>query len=179
MGRVIAFFIVFVIIFTCYGCNDVGVSNVSLTPSSNSTESRDDVSGCKDVVKTNYKLIVDGEVILTEDVVYMHLEEYYVELPFLAILNRLGATITWKNETTAHIKLNDRNFILNAEIHSLHEEGNPINWFSPPPGGGFKTYASLLDYEYVMDNHRSVRFIREICSRKIIIDYKSLTVVIE
>ena len=45
MGRVIAFFIVFVIIFTCYGCNDVGVSNVSLTPSSNSTESRDDVSG--------------------------------------------------------------------------------------------------------------------------------------
>ena len=179
MGRVIVFFIVFVIIFTCYGCNDVGVSNVSLTPSSNSTESRDDVSGCKDVVKTNYKLIVDGKVFPTEDVVYMYLEEYYVELPFLAILNRLGATINWENQTTARIELNDRIFILNAERQSLYEEGVPIDWFSPPPGGGIKTYASLLGEEYVIDNHRSVEFIREICSRKITIDYKSLTVVIE
>jgi len=174
MGRVIALFIVFVIILTCYGCNDVGASNVSLIPSSNSTESQG-----KDIEKINYKLIVDGEVILTEDVVYMHLEERYVELPFLAILNKLGATINWENQTTARIELNDRIFILNAERQSLYEEGVPIDWLSPPPGGGFKTYASLFDYEYVIDNYRSVRFIEHICSRKITIDYKSSTVVIE
>lgn len=96
------------------------------------------------------QLIVNGKDITKGNYVKIH--PHYAELPLVAILRELGATVNWKGQKTAEIILNKKTFVLDTEKRLLTEklDGREIPHILVAPGRlGFSQDA--VD-EFILDD---------------------------
>lgn len=120
------------------------INNAS-TPSLSSTQNILKTEG--DIV-SNCTLIVNGIDITSEH--YVKINEDYAELPFIAIMDTLGAEIVWQNENTANITYNSKNYILKTNDCSFMEVGGQVNFLSTPPGG--TRHYKTVEGEFILDS---------------------------
>ncbi len=93
---------------------------------------------------TDYKctLIVNGNDITDSAQVVMKRDDgNYTLLPFVAIMEELGAKFEWESDYVAKIEFREKNFTLNIEECELIAEGNKVNLISPVLGGTRKSFA--------------------------------------
>lgn len=124
----------------------------------------------------NCILIVDGKDITSGN--YVKLNQNYVELPFTAIMKTLGSKVVWKNETTAEIAYDGKDYILETTNCSFMEDGGNVNIISTPPGG--KRHYQIIGNEFVLDNvtmHGAFQLMGT--KLKICIDYENKIIDIE
>lgn len=125
-----------------------------------------------------YSLIVNDTSILCSGNLLFNYDEHYVELPIIAVVKALGATIEWENDTTASIALHDRLFILDTTNNSLCERNKFRNYIALPPGATHGGCYRLEDNEYFVDSDSLREFIKQI-GAEIEIDYLESIVVIK
>lgn len=104
------------------------------------------------MIDNNVKLFVKGNNIASDNYVNFHTDANtcYFELPLTAIIKELGASVGWENKTTATIRFDGKEYILNTEKCSLIAKGGTINILSTPPGG--TRHYKTVDEELIIDN---------------------------
>lgn len=125
---------------------------------------------------TNLCLSVNGNTIKKNDCVMIHKDERFAEIPLIAVLKELGATVVWKNQFVAQITYNDINYTLSTNENSLIEDGSKKgNLIAPPPGTPHKPVFKVIDNDFVVDTHSLGRFFKLI-GVEILIDYENALV---
>lgn len=126
--------------------------------STNQLPSHDEISSnsqgqstmSEEEIMSEWRLLVNGKDITEGN----HIEEamekdYYVEVPFIAIMEELGAKVEWSSKTTANITYNDVEYYLDTEDCIFSPVGDDDNLTIPPPGG--RRQYETLDYELILD----------------------------
>ena len=125
---------------------------------------------------TNLCLSVNGKTLKKDDCVVIHKDERFAEIPLIAVLKELGATVVWKNQYVAQITYNDTNYTLCTNENSLIEDGSKKgNLIAPPPGTPHKPVFKVTDNDFVVDTHSLGRFFKLI-GVEISIDYENNTI---
>lgn len=146
-----------IIVCTVVGCTE----NISL---SSSTDNSSDVptqsvespsqptptSTGEIQMNNSYKLIVNGKDITAGVYININFEHRYVELPFTAVMQALGAEVEWQNQTTAKVSYSGKNYFLDTTKCSFVEDGKSLNLMSTPPGG-IRRHQVVGD-EFVLDD---------------------------
>lgn len=113
----------------------------------------------------NCRLIVCGKDISAETNVYMYVSDEvyehlgysyrdcYAELPMLAILRAIGATISWEIFNRIDINYKGERYILHTDAINLFEANRimTMNMFVPPPGIQHSV-AKRVDGEFVLSD---------------------------
>ncbi len=97
-------------------------------------------------------LLVKGKDITSGNYVRINSEKGYAELPLLAILSALDAEVEWRNNTTAVIAINHREYLLDVQKGSLVEQGGSMNLLVVSPGTNHGTKYQVIDREFVIDS---------------------------
>lgn len=107
-------------------------------------------------MESNWKLVVNGVDIT---------QEYYAEkmsdgicLPFVAVMETLGAEFTWETDRKAEMKYLDLLFALDVDECSFISKANGVELFRVPGGGLFDSVP--MDKELLLDFARVHSFFR-------------------
>lgn len=98
------------------------------------------VVGCAKEPEGNCRLIVKGRDITSGSGAMMYHAEgeegycSYVELPVVAIITELGATVKWQSEAQANVNFAGQDCVLDIEACTMYSEGSDFNWLTPAPG---------------------------------------------
>ena len=126
--------------------NSTDVPSQSVESTSQSTQTNTGESQ----MNNNCKLIVNGEDITTRVYVNINFEHRYVELPFTAVIQALGAEVEWQNQTIAKVSYSNKNYFLDTTKYSFVEDGKSLNLMSTPPGG--IRWCHVAGDEFILDD---------------------------
>ena len=119
-----------------------------------------------DEKKTNCALMIDGIDLALEHFVYLDHTEYWCELPLVALVEAIGATVDWESETTAWIVYKDKIFYLDIEKNSLTDENGTKNLFEESAYrynyDRNKGSYGIIQGEYVVDSNSIRLFLRQL-----------------
>ena len=114
-----------------------------------------------DSIERDYKLIVGGNEITSEHPIKMYVDERrYAEVPFVAVMQELGAEFEWQSESVAKMSFREMSFVLDVTKCNLVTEGQEINLINPPPGG--TRYYTSLKKELIIDNRTAKGFFDQV-----------------
>ena len=105
-----------------------------------------------DLVENNYKLIVKGKEIHTKYFIDFNDELKYAELPLTTIMQELGATIIWQDDSWAQIWLNGEEYCLNATAGIMNKAGETVIVLSVAPGSRHGSIYRAVDGEFIIDS---------------------------
>ena len=147
------------------GC--AGNTETSTTPNTTHNEGEEQMSDCR--------LIVNGKNIAAGHHVEYIEGDYYFELPFVAIMEALGAKVQWRSETTATVLFNDINYTLNTRECTMFINSKENDVLVIPPGG-IRRYRTV-NGEFVLDSNtvHSAMFLLD-RNIRVNIDYENKTV---
>lgn len=160
---------------------DISDDNAVELPEDNQTDVSADISNNpnegKEMEKGN-KLIVFGRCVPQGNCMVFHDNPRCVTLPFVAVVEALGAKVERESETIFEITLNGEEYVLNTETATLIKEASNINCIIPTPGGNL--FYQVVEGEFLLD-HITVRTVAMIMgvSIKIDVDYQNCRVVID
>lgn len=92
----------------------------------------------------------------------------YIMLPFLALVESLGGTVSWENDTTAYLSFAGKTWEFDFEHVRLFPKGSSSNLLCPPPGSteGMHTIKSKRDayvdsksLEHLLRNYLCVKMV--------------------
>ena len=124
------------------------------------------------------QLIVNGTDISADNYVYLHYDDKYADLPFIAIMKALGATVEWKSENTVQISYKENIYFLNIQEPSLVEQSNSINLIAPSMAFMNHCYYRFVDNEALINSNIIYYFFNEI-DISMSIDFDSSVINIE
>ena len=128
----------------------------------------------------NCRLLVNGKDISSENYVFLNHDDGYADLPLTAIAEALGASVEWKDETTATIAHKGKQYILDTEQYFLREknENSVEDFLLIPPGAVNVVRGRIIGDDFVISNVVIRRFITRL-GAKISIDYDASIVYID
>ena len=118
------------------------------------------------------RLVVRGKDITTGNYVQLNTEYRYAELPFTAVMEGLGANVTWESDTIATIAIEGRNYILDMAKGTLVEEGGTFNIFVVSPGSRHSTSYQVIGNEFVIDSDSVTMLLNGRIGVRVIIDFE-------
>lgn len=103
---------------------------------------------------TSGTLIVNGEVIDHNGLLFYDTENEFFVIPFFTIIRSLGGTVKWYTENHVFINLNDNSYILNTGKNTLVKLGK--GFFSGdiifvPPGSQNGAQYNVIGEEFVLN----------------------------
>ena len=121
------------------------------------------------------RLIVNGNS-LTE-ASYISFTSHGAMVPFVVVLEKLGAEILWENDCTAKIVFAEKQYTLDTSAATLTRDGDQTNCLIPAPGSS--VHHQTVDGVFVLD-HITTRTSLMIMGMMIDIevDYKNNTIII-
>lgn len=108
---------------------------------------------------------------------YMSFTSHGAMVPFVAVLEKLGAEIIWENDCTATIVFAEKQYFLDTSVATLIRDGDETNCLIPAPGSS--VHHQTVDGVFVLD-HITTRTALMIMGMMIDVevDYKNNTVII-
>lgn len=148
-------------------------SSVTKTSRSLKTE-RTTVTSGDTTMNPNCRLIVKGKDITAGNYVKLNYEYGYAELPFLAVIKELGATVQRQDKTIVKVMYDGVVCTLNMEEGTLFEDGkNYMNAFILRPGSNHGSHHySVIGDEFIIDHFCSRGVIEHRMGAKIDIDFE-------
>lgn len=94
------------------------------------------------------QLIVVGKEITPKNAVRLYHDN--ADIPLIAVLETLGASVKWENDATAIICYKEKTYYLDIKNYTFYEEGNDDNNLLYQVDGG-PIFINAVDYELMMD----------------------------
>lgn len=160
---------------------DVRDDNTVPSPEGNQTdlpEEKDNNSNEDKEMQNGYQLFVAGKIVPKGSCMVFYDNPSSVVIPFVDVIEALGARVEKKSNAIFQITLNGEKYILNTEAATLIKEASNINCIIPTPGGA--VFYQVVEGEFLLD-YITVRTATMIMglSVKINVDYQNYRVVIE
>ena len=118
----------------------------------------------------NCKLYVKGREITSKSYVWISHQNRNSELPLLAILNELGADISWENEHIVSIKIEET-------IVNIDTEMDDFGITVPP--GTTSAVRKIVNGEIIMDGDSVNVLLKHIAGINVVVDYETSVIIIE
>ncbi len=173
MKKLILFLFVFIITLIFSSCN---ISSSSNFPENNETipfsTYSTTISIGDDKLMENFTLIVNGKDITKGNYVHINHTEHYAEIPFIAVIQELGAKVEWRDNIKAEITYNKKKYILDISNGTLVEkwDKHQFNNITPAPGQTHKSIRRATTDELIVDSSSAKWFIVVKMGAKINID---------
>lgn len=169
MRRFLAAFLLLIFILIGSGCNQANKKSssdgASVSPQPSNTQEDANEERPKEKIHE-----------VPSEKVYFNHSLHYVELPFVEVLELVGATVNWESETRATVSIDNRCFTLDTKEYFFKENGDFWNWFAPPPGAN--PYAD--DYPHIKDcfvlDNRVFGFLLDELGFTLTVDFEAETV---
>lgn len=160
---------------------DVQDDNTVNSPEDNqagSPEERPNNSNEDKEMENGYQLLVAGKIVPKGSCMVFYDNPSSVVIPFVDVIEALGARVEKKSNTIFQITHNGEEYILNTEAATLIKETSNINCIIPTPGG--TVFYQVVEGEFLLDyiTFRTVTMIMGL-SVKIDVDYQNYRVLIE
>lgn len=163
----------FVCMFGCVSCSpsynnkhyDSSKESAEVPAPTSSQYLKEEIS-----MENNCILVVKGEDITAKTYVHLYEEAHYAELPLVAIMNTLGATIEWKSDILSTILYEGKTYLLNIDECTLVVQGGSINILTTPPGG--ERHYRTMEKELIVDSV-TIRGLFHIIGVTLSLDYDS------
>lgn len=124
------------------------------------------------VTINNCKLIVNGKDITDDVYVMIDYDTETVELPFLAIIEELGAEVEWKNNDVVIVTYNG----MSQEIDTKDSD---FGIAFPPGGGNSKYVRKIVNEDLIIDHISVISALKFTFNASVTIDYDEAVIIID
>lgn len=161
-----------VLLFNLLGCSNKSEDRIGITEASTDTVFE---------YAVECSLIVDS--VSVESSAYLLPPEWNGLIPFVKVMEYLGAKVENENENVILFRYNEETYFLDLENKRLINENinisdNPSNLIMKPPGSTNKSYFELYNGDCYIDTDSIAIFMEYIIGKKISIDWQKNSITI-
>ena len=170
VSAIILILCIFIAILGSFDKKDQGIGYTT-TQSTSTDLSLEETT--KEEMQNNCRLLLNNIEIGSDCYVNINFEQHYAELPLIRILIKMGASVTWQDDSVAAISINGNEYLLNIDKRTLKKQGSEANYLQVAPGSNHGMICKMVSEEFICDSDTLLYFIVYELGAKMDIDYEN------